>query len=281
MPTAEEVVETNIDLVTLPAVYARVKAVIDDPRTGAMDLANVLAADPAMTARVLRLVNSAFWGISRQVDSLSRAVSLIGMLQIHDLVLASSVVEAFARMQSTSMDVQKFWRTSVMRGLSASALARECALVDLGRVFTEGMLSDLGHMVLYFKYPELATKALQRSREAPWQLAQIETELIGCNFAQVGAALTDAWKLPPCFGESIRHQLAPENAGAHTLEASLLHIAGVLAHPDMSGDRSDILLAHVDARVWRTIGLDPQCLHTLLPEVKTNLSATTQLFGVA
>lgn len=281
MPTAEELVASNIDLVSLPAIYTRVKAVVDDPRTGAMDLANVLATDPGMTARVLKLVNGAFWGVSRQVDSLPRAVSLIGMLQIHDLVLASSVAEAFARMQPDMMGVKKFWRGSVLRGLSATALAREGALVDLGRVFTEGLLSDLGHMVLYTKCPELAVQALAQTRDTPWELAQAETALIGCNFAQVGGALTDAWKLPPCFGESIRHQVAPYDAGAYTLEASLLHVAGFMAHAEASGESRDGLLAHIDPYAWQHIGLEPECLKTLMPEVIADLSATAQLVGVS
>lgn len=281
MPTAEELVTSNIDLVSLPAIYARVKSVVDDPRTGAMDLANVLATDPAMTARVLKLVNSAFWGISRQVDSLARAVSLIGMLQVHDLVLASSVVEAFARMQPDMMDVKKFWRGSVMRGLSATALAREGELVDLGRVFTEGLLSDLGHMVLYTKCPELAAQALAQRHDAPWELAKTQTALIGCNFAQVGGALTDAWKLPPCFGESIRHQVSPQDAGAYTLEASLLHVAGFMAQADASGESRDAILAHIDPYAWQLIGLEPACMDTLLPNVIAELSATAQLLGVS
>ncbi len=281
MPTAEEIVSTNIDLVSLPAIYARVKAVVDDPRTGAMDLAKVLAADPAMTARVLKLVNSAFWGVSRQVDSLPRAVSLIGMLQIHDLVLASSVIDAFERMQPETMDVKTFWRGSVVRGLAATALAREAALVDLGRVFTEGLLSDIGHMVLYAKYPELAARALEQTREAPWELAAMERASIGCSYAEVGGALTDAWKLPPCFGDAIRHQNAPQDAGAYTLEASLLHIAGALAQVDAHADQREAVLAHVDAFAWHATGLQPDCLEAVIPAVAADLSATARLFGLS
>jgi HD-like signal output (HDOD) protein len=280
MPTAQEIVASNVTLVSLPAIYTSVKAVIDDPRSGAMDLAKVLAADPAMTARVLKLVNSAFWGVSRQVDSLPRAVSLIGMLQIHDLVLASSVIDSFAGIKPALMDVRKFWRSSVLRGLAASALAREAALVDVGRVFTEGLLSDLGHMVLFTRFPEQASRALEQTRDRPWELAQAETALIGCSYAQVGGALTDAWQLPPCFGDSIRHQVAPQEAGTHALEASLLHIAGALALADTHQAARKAIVAQIEPSAWRETELDADCLDKLRPEIDANLSATLQLFGV-
>ena len=97
MSTIEQILASSAQLVTLPAVYLEVKRVVDDPRSTPIDLANALSADPVMAARVLRLVNSAFWGLRGGIDSLSRAVSLLGMIHIHDLVLASSVVQTFER----------------------------------------------------------------------------------------------------------------------------------------------------------------------------------------
>ena len=149
MPTAEQMVASSVTLVTLPAVFFRVKRVVDDQSTTAIDLAKVISADPAMTARVLKLINSAFWGFSGRIESVSRAVSLLGMIHVHDLVLATAVVEAFDRVRPEQMDVAKFWRGSMLRALAATALARRSKLMDLGRVFTEALLSDLGHMVIY------------------------------------------------------------------------------------------------------------------------------------
>ena len=279
MPTPHEIVASSVNLVTLPAIFTSVKRVVDDQDTTAADLTRVILTDPAMTARVLKLVNSAFWGFSRKIDSLSRAVSLLGMIQVHDLVLATSVVEAFDRMRPDLMDVAKFWRGSVLRGLAATALARKSALVDLGRVFTEALMSDLGHMVLFIKVPELAAQALEQTRERPWELAQAERALIGCDFAQVGGALTDSWKLPPCFGESIRHQNDPQGAGTHTLEPSLLHIAALLAQGHEHPLGMPALVSHIAPFAWQTVRLGADCLPEIVGEVNTNLSATVQLFG--
>jgi len=280
MPTAEQLVESSVELVTPPIIFARVKELIDDPNAGSADLARVISTDPAMTARVLKLVNSAFWGVRGGVDSLQHAVSLLGMNQVHDLVLASSVIETFDRVRPGLMDVTKFWRAGVFRSLSATALARKGGISDVGRVFTQALMSDLGHMVLFIKVPELAAQAKQLTLDRPWERAQAERLLIGCDFAQVGGALTDAWKLPTSFGEAIRHQNTPQDAGLYAQEASLLHIAALLAEGRSMEDGDTAFDTRIAPFAWRAIGLTADCLGEILFEVEEDLAATAQMFGV-
>ena len=280
MHTAEQIVASSVQLVSLPAVFNAVKKVVDDPDTTPMDLSRVISADPAMTARVLKLINSAFWGFSRQIDSLSRAVSLLGMLQVHDMVLSTAVVETFDRMRPQQMDVARFWRGSVFRGLAATALARKGKLVDLGRVFTEGLLSDLGHMVLYTKLPELTMQAAECAAGQPWELVRFEQECMGCDYTQVGGALADAWRLPACFGAAIRHQDNPQGAGGFALEAALLHVAGRLAALPAQEPARSAQVARIVPFAWEKIGLAVHCVPEILAEVDGELQATARMFGV-
>lgn len=284
MQTAQELIASSVNLVTLPAVYIQVKRVVDDKNANVDDLAKVISADPGMTARVLKLINSSFWGFSGQIDSLPRAVSLLGMRPVHDLVLATSVVEAFDRLQPRLMDSARFWQGSVFRALAATALARQSKhagkAVDLGRVFTQALMSDLGHMVLFIKLPELAAQALDKTREWPWMLAETERELMGCDFAQVGGALTDSWQLPQAFGEAIRHQCCPQVGGHHAMEASLLHISGMLAQLEGKLSDNTRLIEQISPFAWQTTGLDANCLPEIIPEVEINLMVTSQMFGI-
>jgi HD-like signal output (HDOD) protein len=202
------------------------------------------------------------------------------MLQVHDMVLSTAVVETFERIRPQHMDVARFWRGSVFRGLAASALARRAGLVDLGRVFTEGLMSDLGHMVLYAKAPQRAERAAQQARGQSWKLAQAEQALIGCDFAQVGAALTELWKLPACFGAAIRHQNTPQSADGYALEASLMHVAGMLAALPGGAQENATLIAHIQPSAWGALGLDASCVPDILEEVDTSLLAMARVFGV-
>jgi HD-like signal output (HDOD) protein len=280
MLTAEQLVASSVDLVTPPVIFARVKRLVDDESSTAVDLAKAISTDPAMTARVLKLVNSAFWGVSGGVDSLPQAVSLLGMNQVHDVVLASSVIASFERMRPELMDVTKFWRAGVFRSLTATALARRSGVGDPGRVFTQALMSDLGHMVLYIKVPELAAQAKMQTRDQPWERARAERTLIGCDFAQVGGALTDAWKLPACFGEAIRHQNAPQQAGLYVQEAALLHIAALLAEGRTAEEAGVAFDTQILPFAWEAIGLGADCLGEILFEVEADLAATSLMFGV-
>jgi HD-like signal output (HDOD) protein len=280
MQTAEQLIASSVNLVTPPVIFARVKSLVDDQNSTSADLAQAIATDPAMSARVLKLVNSAFWGVRGGVDSLSHAVSLLGMNQIHDLVLASSVIGTFDRVRPELMDVTKFWRAGVFRSLAATALARKSGVSDVGRVFTQALMSDLGHMVLYIKTPELAAQAKMQTRDKPWERARAERSLIGCDFAQVGGALTDSWKLPQSFGEAIRHQNTPQDAGEHAQDASLLHIAALLAEGRSAEDGDVAFDTRIAPFAWQTIGLTPDCLSEIIYAVETDLAATSQMFGV-
>ena len=280
MPTANEIVASGVKLVTLPGIYLRVKNVIDDPATSPHDLTKVIATDPGMTARVLRLVNSAFWGLGGQIESVSRAVTLLGMLHVHDVVLATSVGLAFKGVEPACMDVPRFWRQSVFRALAANALARKCELADLERVFVEGLLSDIGHMVLYQRVPDLAARALELAREQPDELPRLERELIGCDYAEVGGALVQAWNLAPCFHAVIRYQNEPALAADHALEAALVLIGAQLAACEL-GDGAAAKNVRIPASAWQLTGLDERCIDDVLAETRAGLSAVIALFDFA
>ena len=133
-------------------------------------------------------------------------------------------------------------------------------------------------MVLFHKVPALAVAAIERAAPQPWTMAAIERELIGCDHAEVGGALADAWRLPQCFGNAIRRQVAPGEASPNELEAALLHIGAMLAHGRSDERLAAACVAQIDAAAWTITGLSPECLPAVRAEVAANLSATEQLF---
>jgi len=277
---AEQIVASKFDLLTLPAVYLRVKQIVDDPASTAGDLAEVVSSDPAMTGRLLRLVNSAIWGVRARVDSVHRAVTVLGLVQVHDLVLATAVATVFARIEPRGMDVERFWRCSVSRALGAAAFARMAGCDDPGRAFTEGLLSDLGHMVLYQTLPEQTMQARAETAEEPWRLPVAEQALLETDYAEVGAELVDRWRLSSPFGASIRAQCTPQNAIQHAMDAALLHLAGILADALDDGGRLDERAAVVVPEAWTITGLGADSLAVAAEDVRTHLAATVEAFGL-
>ena len=139
MPTVWEKVTANAKLISLPDVYFRLRDVLNDPEYCMGDVADVISHDPAMTTRLLRLVNSAYFGLAAKIDTVNRAVSMLGTQQVHDLVLAASVAQTFDGMSNQVMDMSRYWQKSVYCAIASSdgttCLRRP---IDVGRSSPSG-----------------------------------------------------------------------------------------------------------------------------------------------
>jgi HD-like signal output (HDOD) protein len=276
--TAQELAQRTTGLVTLPAIYHRVKRVLDDPEGSVLDLAKVVVTDPGITMRVLHVVNSAFYGFSGKIETMSRAVSVLGIQQVHDIVLATTVTAVFSGMRPERMDVERFWRASAMRGLLARAAAKGCGLLDAERLFVGGLLADIGHMVMYMHVPQLAEAALAESQASGVALEQVERELIGCDYAAVGAALLRAWSLPTSFAVAIGAQIDPASGAPHEFEACLLHLARHAVGHDAERVDSARIVATVSPVAWSLTRLEPQAFEGACAEASSALAAVMGLF---
>ena len=229
MPSASELVQSCTSVFTLPEIYFRVRDVVDDPDSTMDDLAEVLRVDPAISARLLRIVNSPLYGFPKQIDTISRAVNIVGMQAINDLITATTLGRTFSGMPIQLMDVPKFWRKSVFCALLAGKIAKSCGINDSERFFVEGLLRDIGHFVLYQTVPQRAQSALIEAGYLESSLAEVEQSNIGCDFAEVGAELIRSWGMPIQIEQGVRCQLSPNDAGEFILHASIVHLAGVVA----------------------------------------------------
>ena len=277
MPTAKELVQSSTSVFTLPEIYFRVREVVDDPDSTMDDLANVLKLDPAISARLLRLVNSPFYGFAKQIDTISRAVNLLGLQAINDLVTATTVGRTFSGMTIQLMDAKKYWRKSVLCALLAGKIAKSCGIADSERFFVEGLLRDIGHLVLYRSVPERAQSALIEADYLDGSLAEVEQASIGCDFAEVGAELIHVWEMPVQIEQAVRYQLCPGEAGDFMLHASIVHLAGMAAdHEELEEGRRQQALPF-DPCALSATQFAPTMLPTLVIDAHAELEDTLAL----
>jgi HD-like signal output (HDOD) protein len=265
------------ELYSLPDLYIRVKAIMDDPDFALVDVAEVISHDPGMTARLLKMVNSPFFGFGVEIDTVSRAVGMLGAQQVHDLVLATSVTQSFAGISEAVMDMRSFWTRSVHRGVTARVLAAHCNVLDSERLLVVGLLSDIGHLVMYQSLPALAQQAIQRSRSESRALYRVEREILGLDYAQFGAMLLREWSLPRSLIEPVEHHIEPAHAKDFALETAILHLARHLAEamrPDQSFEPE--VLA-VDATAWRITGLASEQCETIRDEAAQQMDVVLDL----
>ncbi len=267
----QELVAESVKLISLPDIYLRTRVVLNDPESSAQDLGDVLRIDPGLTARVLRLANSSFYGFRARVETITRAIALLGRQQIHDVVLATSVSRAFSDIDVEIMDMSRFWRDSIYAALSARIVAKSCNVLDSERLFVHGLLADLGHLLMYQNIPDLAQQALIAAREESRLLTHVEQELIGFDYTQVGAELLRVWDMPEPMQLSIRYQMDPAGAGENVLDAAIVHIAALLTTVADSNDEADFFTLPFSPDALRVAQMSEERLSNVRLEARSYL----------
>ncbi len=272
-------------LVSLPDVFIRVNELLEDPKSNASDIGEVIAHDPSLTARLLKVVNSAYYSFPTPVETVSKAVAVLGLEDLHSLVLATSTVQAFERIPTDLMDMDTFWHRSVFCALAARELAGRLAIRNRERFFVTGLLHDIGKLVLFHQLPDLSARILQQSRDASRSLHELEQELLGFDHAQLGAELMRRWRLPASLWEPVRHQRSPADAGEHSLEAAVLNIAAGLTNrvePECkTDDADDSGVSEIDPRALEITGLPEEEMQSVAGWANLNCMSALEVINPA
>lgn len=246
------------ELVTLPDVFIRINQLVSDPDSSIADIAQVISQDPSFTVRLLRVANSSFYGFQSTIDTVPKAVSIIGTSQIRSLALATSVARSFEGLPNSLVSMENFWKHSLYCALAARILARQVRPCDPDAVFTAALLHDIGELVIFNRLPQQAKEALllvlDSADELPVYLA--EQQILGFDHAQVGGELARQWKLPPMLEECIEFHHNIRTNLKHPREVALVHIANILAlmAEVRTLDLKDV--SPIDPLAWEIIGLD-------------------------
>ena len=261
-----ELITGALDLPSLPEVVMRAIELVNDPEASAIDIGRVLSEDSALTARLLKIVNSPFYGFPSRIDTVSRAITVIGTLDLLDLILATSVVKMFSGVPNDLVSMDSFWKHSLYGGVVARLLAARSKQPNVEHFFVAGLLHDLGSLVIYRKMPELAREALLRARYNGMVLQQAEQELLGFDHAMVGAELMRMWKLPASLVEAVEFHHNPSQSPNNPLIASVVHVADVIASAIRSGAGASEAAPPLDPAAWDKIGLPALAIEALLLE---------------
>lgn len=276
----DDLLEGDVRLASPPEIYARLHHLLESPDSSTALLAEVIEHDPALSARILKLVNSTLYAPPRQVESISEAVEHAGARGLHDLVLATEVIQHFDRIPAELEDIYSFWRQSMRCAVLASKLAaqrREGRPGNNDSMFLAGLLHRIGLLVMYARIPELARKALLEHRHRGQPLHVVQQELFGFDYAMVGGALARRWKLPEMLCTVLANHLHPEQAEAYLSETALIHLCQVTCQAD-SFDRQVIeSLLPQDGALWETACVTPQALLATLPEAQGAYGAALAL----
>lgn len=273
-----ELVSGAIEIASLPEIFLRVNEMIDSPRHSAADIGRVISHDTALSGRLLKIANSVFFGFPSQIDTISRAITVIGTRELRDLILATSVMRTFKGLPNDLVTMEDFWRHSVCCGLAARSLAAQRGEQQVERYFVAGLLHDIGSLLIFRKIPELAREALLRAQYNNVPLYRAEQDVMGFDHAAVGVEILRKWKLPEHLQEATEFHHNPAMAQRFPRDTALIHIADVVADALQYGSSGDPHVAPMDPEAWTQANLSDDSISTVISEVEQQFSAGMELF---
>lgn len=230
------VLETIRSLPELPRTYHQLAEVACNPGSGAADLTRIVNTDTSLAAKVLRVANTPFYGMNGRVETVPRAVVILGAKTVCSIALGAAAFDVIQELDSREESGIDVWKHSLQTAIAARELAEYNGTVDPDVAFTGGLLHDMGKLVLSTMYPEAYRNVLDEHAETCRPLTELEDRVFGINHAAAGAVLCSTWKLPPTLrllvqNHHVEHGLASE--------ASVVSTGNVLARlvtPHASGE---------------------------------------------
>jgi HD-like signal output (HDOD) protein len=255
-------------LPTLPSVIVRVNEQVANPKTSALGLARTILEDQSLTARLLRLVNSPFYGFPRRIATVTEAVTILGFAPVRSLLLTASVVDLLVGEETPDFSPTGLWEHSVGAAVGAGLLARYTRHEDREEVFVAGLLHDVGKLVLFHFVTKEFLAVLETSRREDIPIRTAEQRLLGFTHDQVGRLLAERWKLPVRLSEAIGCHHRPDLAQVGKREAALVHVAEALTRALGLGSGGDDAVPMLEPECWRRLGLQTTILEPLMIELE-------------
>ena len=222
----------NVDsLPSLPSIVLKLMDVVNSTNSSADDAAKLISQDPALTSKMIRLANSAFYGIPRSISSVSSAVVILGFNTIRSLVLSASVAKMFDGKHSLDMD--RFWKHSIVTAMTAKIVVRHLMsvrMMDPESAFCAGMLHDIGKLIFSQYMPEDYAKVCDYAKKEGISLYYAEEKLMGINHAQMGKILADKWSLPLDLEYALTYHHSPQKASDASYLVNIIHFSDSIAH---------------------------------------------------
>ena len=216
-------------LFSLPEIALRINEILNSSEPLNADLEEAIASDPAFTAKILKLVNSSYFGFPGTIDTISRAITIIGLKELRNLVITSSLTSCFKDIPEELVDMDVFWYHSVTSAVIARNLAKELKCSNYERLFIVGLLHSIGRLIYFTQCPEQSRIILSYKDQGEDVMIAEELNTLGFTHAELSAEFLKSWGLPAEIWKTIESYLDPLNAGEFIQDACVLHIAGKIA----------------------------------------------------
>lgn len=247
------------DIPTLPHVVSKIVEIVDSPNTSASDLNKAISMDQALSVKVLKLVNSAFYGFPKKIETLTQAIVILGFNTVRSLALSISMVDFFTGKGGRKLNYTEFWKHSIATSILAKQIAKKSFPSIAEEAFVSGLLHDIGILILDQYVTSEYREVLECMETEGMQLVQAERKILGITHAEVGRLLAEKWNLPDPLLYSISYHHEPSPALDYFPIVSTIHAANIgvkLLQVGGVGDEKYFRTFHINEEARRVLRLE-------------------------
>ena len=257
------------DLPTLPRTILKITETINHPKSSASDLAGIITNDQVLTARLLRLVNSSFYGFPQKISTVTTAIVLLGFDAIRNLLLTSSVFDLFSNNKKTKTAVMDaYWDHSFGCALGAKVIGEFLRYEKVEELFVAGLLHDIGKIVEMIFLPDGFSSVASMVNEQNILFITAEERVLGYTHAEIGKLLAEKWNLPPKLIHIIACHHDPGLAGAFAREAAIVHLSDILCRALNIGSGGDNKMPLLNREGWERLQLEVSSIEPIMERIE-------------
>ena len=268
----DKIINSIGDLPTLPTIYMRLSRLLSVQDSSIRKISAIISEDPAVSAMVLRIVNSAFYGFSKKIGDLQHAIVILGLNEIKSLVLATSMYKLVKQFKaSRTFNMEEFWKHSIGCAVSSRVLAETANIKNPEEIFAGGLLHDIGKLLHAMYFREEFDSVVKNVVETGSQMFESEEKILGFDHAQTGSALAGKWRLPRETINMIAYHHLPDMPEILTKEVAAVHIGNTLCIALRMGSGGEKRVPIINQEAWDVLNLK-------LSDLEYVMQRSTKLF---
>lgn len=269
--------ESSHRIGTLPLVFHRLVDALNNDNSTIEEIAQIIATDTALTARLLRLVNSPFYGLAYKIDTITRAVVMVGTKQLVILAMGTTLLTTFRGLPLSLINMQSFWSHSLSTGAAARILARHAGLPQAESFFVAGLLHDIAKLLVYTQLPKHALYMMTEARRQKLLVHSLEEETLGFTHEKLGEALLAVWRCPQDLVQRVARHHSPLSEDS-PVEELILPTANMLSQALGYGSSGEIFLPPLPTAVWDRLNISLENLHHICRLLDESVRSLRALF---
>lgn len=273
-----QLVKNVESVVSLPTIFTRIDELINSPDSNLTDIADVISEDPGLAVRLLKVANSAMFNFPAEINTITRAITVIGTRQLRDLVLATKVISVFKDIDSDIINMEEFWKHSIATGIMARILASLRRESNTEYYYLLGLLHEVGRLVMYMEIPDLMSRAVTNSVENNVALHQSELSVIGFDHSMVGAELMEAWNLPESMRDAICYHHRPSLSLNYADDAGIIHVSDLIVNALELGSSGESDIPQLDEQAWESLDLSQFVLPDAVDQLENQYREAVDIF---